>query len=24
MDEIGALGSRRDRIVDWSYSPKWD
>lgn len=24
MAEIGTLGARRDRIVDWSYSPKWD
>lgn len=24
MAEIGVLGARRDRIVDWTYSPKWD
>lgn len=24
MAEIGALGGRRDRIVDWTYSPNWD
>lgn len=24
MAEIGALGQRKDRIVDWSWSPKWD
>jgi len=24
MKEIGALGARRGRIVDWSYSPDWD
>lgn len=24
MAEIGTLGARRDRIVDWTYSPKWD
>jgi len=24
MAEIGTLGARRDRIVDWAYSPKWD
>lgn len=24
MAEIGALGARRDRIVDWAYSPNWD
>jgi len=24
MAEIAALGARRERIVDWSYSPKWD
>lgn len=24
MAEIGALGARRARIVDWTYSPKWD
>ncbi|AXK80337.1 aldo/keto reductase [Pseudolabrys taiwanensis] len=24
MADIAALGGRRERIVDWSYSPKWD
>jgi len=24
MAEIAALGARRERIVDWTYSPKWD
>lgn len=24
MAEIGKLGARHDRIVDWAYSPKWD
>lgn len=24
MAEIGALGARRDRIVDWTWSPNWD
>jgi 2,5-diketo-D-gluconate reductase B len=24
MGEIGTLGARGDRIVDWSWSPNWD
>jgi diketogulonate reductase-like aldo/keto reductase len=24
MAEIGKLGARRNRIVDWSWSPDWD
>ena len=24
MAEIGALSQRKGRIVDWSWSPKWD
>ena len=24
MAQIGALAQRQNRIVDWSWSPKWD